>query len=384
MLTVLQVIPELETGGAERTTVDVAAAIAAAGGRALVASRGGRLEGELAAAGGELHRLALHAKDPWRLMMNAIRLAAIARAEEVDIIHARSRAPAWSALWAARATGRAFVTTYHGTYKGGSALKRFYNSVMARGDVVIANSNFIAQHVRRTHATPESRLAVIPRGSDMAALDPAAVTPERVEALRLVWGISADERRPIALLPGRLTRWKGQALAIEALALLKAEDGAAPALLVMVGDDQGRTGYRGELEALIAARGLSREAVLAGHCADMPAAFALSDVVLSPALEPEAFGRVAVEAQAMGRPVIVADHGGARETVVSGEGGLLAAPGDAGALAAALARVLAMSPQERLAMGARGSQRVRRLFTVEAMTAATLAAYARALERRAA
>ncbi len=378
-MNVLQVIPELDAGGAERTTLDVAAALVRAGGRALVASRGGRLADELAASGGELVLMPAHAKDPVTLTRNAVRLARLAKREGVDIIHARSRAPAWSALWAARTVRRPFVTTYHGAYNARSGLKRLYNSVMARGDAVIANSAYIASLIRAEHGELAPEITVIPRGVDTVALDPGAVAPERVAALRAAWGVAGT--RPVVLMPGRLTRWKGQAVMIEALALLRAGGGSAVDL-VMPGDDQGRTEYRAELEALIASRGLGDSVHLAGHCSDMPAAYAAADVVVSASIEPEAFGRVAVEGACMARPVIATDHGGARETVESGVGGLLVPPGDASAMVRALGEILALSPAARQEMGARGAARARSRFSVEVMQAATLRLYEELMTRR--
>ncbi len=375
MLTVLQVTPELSAGGVERTTIDMARALTGAGGRALVASAGGRLEDELRAAGGELIRLPAASKNPLVMARNAARLIHCVRDCDVDIVHARSRAPAWSALWAARATGARLVTTYAGIHTARGPLKRFYNSVMARGDRVIANSHFTAAHVRAEHGVPEARLRVIPRGVDVDALDPLIVSPERAGAVRAAWGFDgAAPGAPIVLLPGRLTRWKGQDVAIRACARLAAAHG--PDMhLVIVGDDQGRRGYRDELAALIAAEGVADRVTLAGHCSDMPAAYAVSDVVISASVEPEAFGRVAVEAQCMGRPVIATDHGGARETIEEGRTGRLAKPGDADALARALGEVLSLSPGARLAMGDQGAERARRLFSVAAMQSATLRVY---------
>jgi len=377
-MNVLQVIPELDAGGAERTTLDIAAAVAAQGGRALVASRGGRLEDELAALGGELVRLPMQTKNPFTLLANVKKLADLAAANAIDIIHARSRAPAWSALRAARTAGCGFVTTYHGTYNAKSDLKRWYNSVMARGDVVIANSQFIADRIRAEHGDLARSIVVIPRGLDMAKLNEAAVGAERVSALRAAWGVAADETRPIVVMPGRLTRWKGQLAMIAAFARLASSEGAGEkpnALLVMPGDDQGRAEYRAELESAITARGLRGGVVLPGHCADMPAAYALADIVVSASIEPEAFGRVAAEGQAMGRPVIATDHGGARETVQNGVTGRLVAPDDADAMAEALRAILEMSTDARAAMGAAGAKRARTLFSVEAMQAATLRVY---------
>ncbi len=376
---VLQVIPELDAGGAERTTLDIAAALARRGDGALVASRGGRLDAELKRLGGDLRPMPVQSKNPAVMLANAYRLAGLAAREKVDIVHARSRAPAWSALGAARMAGCAFVTTYHGAYNAKTKLKRFYNSGMARGDVVIANSSYIADRIRSEHGDVANDIVVIPRGVDTAELDPAAVAPVRINGLAQHWGL--DRMRPMVLMPGRLTRWKGQAVMIEAFALMKAAEGP-DAVLVMPGDDQGRTEYRAELEGLIDSHGLGDSVILAGHCEDMPAAYAAADVVVSASTDPEAFGRVAVEGAVMARPVVATDHGGARETVEDGVGGVLVPPGDADAMAAALTRILSLSPSARLEMGAKGAERARRLFSVQAMQAATLRLYDDLLARR--
>ncbi|MDR3508389.1 MAG: glycosyltransferase family 4 protein [Caulobacteraceae bacterium] len=380
--TLLQVTPELETGGAEQTTIDMAAAVVRAGGRALVASRGGRMAGWLAEAGGELVPMPVQSKNPLMILANARRLAELIRREKVDLIHARSRAPAFSALWAARATGIPFVATYHGVYEAKGPLKRWYNSVMTRGAAVIANSHYTKAHILAEHRLAPDKVIAIPRGVDLRRFDPALVTPERVDALRSAWGVAADDARVKILLAGRLTRWKGQGLLIEAAARLKAK-GLDNFLILLVGDDQGRDGYRAELEAAIAKAGLEGQVKLTGHCADMPAAYLIADIVVAPSLKPEPFGRTAVEPQIMGRPVIAAAHGATSETVEAGQTGWLAAPGDPEAWADALASAIALPAAERLAIGQAGRARATRLYSVDAMCEATLDVYAKVLETRA-
>jgi glycosyltransferase involved in cell wall biosynthesis len=379
--TLLQVVPRLDTGGAEQTTIDVAAAVHAAGGRAVVASMGGRMEPALASAGGELARMTVHSKNPLTVLANALRLAALVRRRKVDLLHVRSRAPAFSAVLAARLTGVPLIATYHGVYNARSGLKRWYNGVMTRGEAVIANSQFTRTHVTAQHRVDPARVVAIPRGVDIARFDPAAVTDERKAALAQAWGLDPADRRVKILLAGRLTRWKGQALAIGAAARLKAE-GRADFLLILAGDSQGRAGYQAELEAAIAGHGLQDQVRIVGHCADMPAAYALCDLAIAPSLDPEAFGRTAVEPQAMGRPVIAADHGATRETVVPGETGWLVPPGDEAAWARALAVALDAGAEGRARIGAAARERARRLYSVQAMCAATLRVYAEVLERR--
>jgi glycosyltransferase involved in cell wall biosynthesis len=369
---ILQVIPELEAGGAERTTIEVAEAVVAAGGRCLVASLGGRLEGELADAGGELVRLDMKTKNPLSLWRNAALLAALIEREGVDLVHARSRAPAWSAKWAARRTGRAFVTTYHGTYTAKSGLKRRYNAVMAAGDRVIANSSFIADHVRAEHGVGEDRLRVIPRGVDMARFDPGQVAPERIAALRAHWGVQPGEM--VILLPGRLTAWKGQLFFIEAL------DGVRPGKLrlVCLGDAQGRTEYQARLRTAAQDRGLTL--ALPGHASDMPAAYLAADLVVCPSLQPEAFGRTAAEALAMGAPVIAAAHGGALEVIDPGVAGELAAPGDISAWRSAVTQALETPGGARSARAQAGRARITSQFSTAALQSATLQVYRELLE----
>jgi glycosyltransferase involved in cell wall biosynthesis len=380
--TLLQVTPELETGGAEQTTLDVAHAVINAGGRSLVAARGGRMASRLEADGGRLAQMPVQSKNPLVMLGNAARLSDLIKRERVSLVHARSRAPAFSALWAADSNRVPFVATYHGVYNARSSLKRWYNAVMTRGDVVIANSEFTRAHVIAEHAIDPGRVVAIPRGIDLGRFTPGLVTPARLDALRRAWRLDPGERRLVVLLAGRLTRWKGQGLIIEAAHILKGR-GIDRFVIVMTGDDQGRSDYRAELERETAARGLEAEIRLAGHCDDMPAAYALCDLAIAPSIEPEAFGRTAVEPQVMGRAVIAADHGAARETVVRDETGWLAAPGDPAAWADALQTAIEAGAGRRAAMGEAGRTRARRLYSVDAMCEATLAVYARVLEARA-
>lgn len=315
---ILQIIPALNAGGAERTTVDIAEAIAAAGGRALVATEGGRLVGELQAKGGVWLPFPADSKNPAAMALNVLKLANLCRREGVSLIHARSRAPAWVALGAARRLKLPFVTTYHGSYSGLSGVKVLYNSVMARGDVVIANSHYTADLIRNRHPDQaKDRIRVIHRGTDLSTFSPGAATAGRVEALRRSWGVASHER--IILLAARLTAWKGQRVLIEAAALLR-DRGLKDIAVVLAGDAQGRTSYERELDSLVAARGLGGIVRRVGHCNDMPAAFRAASVVAVPSVEPEAFGRSAVEAQALGTPVVVTDIGAVPETVLAPPG----------------------------------------------------------------
>ncbi|MEE2922305.1 MAG: glycosyltransferase family 4 protein [Pseudomonadota bacterium] len=371
--TILQVAPELSAGGVERTVLEVTEAIVAAGGRALLASRGGRQEAAFEALGGELFRMDAKSKNPVVLKLNEGKLKRLIAREGVDLVHARSRAPAWSAYWAARAMGVPFVTTYHGAYSGKTKLKKRYNSVMAKGDLVIANSQWIAEHVKTEHGVPFEKVVTIPRGVDLVAFDPSAVPVERVRAIRFALGLAEDSRK-ILLLPGRLTEWKGQLVAIEAMGLLSPEerDGL---VLVLAGDAQGRRNYVERLEQAVVAHGLDRGVIMSEHITDMPAAYLASDIVLAPSVRPEAFGRVAAEASAMARPVIVSDHGGGRETVIDGETGARVEPGNAQSLAGAIRALLSVGALARDGMGRAGQLHVRQHFSKQGLQAATLGVY---------
>ncbi|MCR6629371.1 MAG: glycosyltransferase family 4 protein [Magnetospirillum sp.] len=367
---VLQVLPAMVTGGVERGTVEVAQALSEAGYKAVVASEGGPMVRELTRCGALHVELPLSSKNPLVMRANVGRLEAVIREHQVDIVHARSRAPAWSALAAASRTGAHFMTTFHGTYNlGGLGLKHLYNSVMTKGERVIAISEFIAEHMRRVYGTAPEKIRVVPRGVDLAKFDPVRVSAERIIQLAHRWRL--PDGFPVIMLPGRLTRWKGQEVLIHALAEL----GRSDVRCLLVGSDQGRTGYRQELMDLIRRLGLTAVVHIVDECNDMPAAYMLTDVAVSASTDPEAFGRVVVEAQAMGRPVIAADHGAPRETILPGRTGWLVTPGDPSSLAHALDRFLKLSAEERGDMAQLAQTFVRANFTKEAMCARTLAVY---------
>jgi glycosyltransferase involved in cell wall biosynthesis len=312
------------------------------------------------------------------MLANARRLARLIEARRVDLVHARSRAPAWSALIAARRTGRPFVTTYHGAYASPGLFKNFYNSVMARGDLVIANSRYTADLIAARHHVPKDRIRVIYRGVDLAKFSPDEVVQNRLGRLGALWGVS--ERRPVVLQAARLTSWKGQTLVIEAARQLLRADRLGEAVIIMAGDPQGRDAYQRDLERLIARSGLTDCVRLVGHCDDMPAAFALAQVAVIASTSAETFGRTSIEAQAMGCPVIVSDIGAAPETILPDPGkqddtGWIVPCRDPAAIAERIAEALALSPEQRAALGARARRRVATKFSLRQMQRATLAVY---------
>jgi len=382
ILSVLQVTPELNAGGVERTTLEIAEAISRAGGLALIASAGGRLEPDLETAGGNLIKLPVHTKNPITALANAWALARIIKQRKVSIVHARSRAPAWSAMIAARMAGVPFVTTFHGIYNARSGPKRYYNSVMAKGDVVIANSEYTREHILANYDIKAERVVTIPRGVDVDAFDRAKISEDAIAAMRASWQVAANDPRLVVIVPARLTRWKGQLVMIEALALIeKRRPGAVK--VVFAGDAQGRSSYVEDMTAAIDKHGLREAVALAGHLRQMPEAFAASDIAVFPVIEPEAFGRGAIEAQAMGVPVVASNIGGFTETVREGETGLLTPAGNAAALAAAIERMIDLGPQKRAEMGRSGAARVRALYSKTALQSATLAVYQRVLREAA-
>lgn len=370
---ILQVIPELGPGGAEQGCIDIAAELVASGALAIVVSNGGSRVPELARIGATHINLPVHSKNPVVMWKNIHALKKLITRYGVNIVHARSRAPAWSALYACRGTRAHFMTTCHAPYNIKNETKRFYNSSIAGGERVIAISNYVAEYLKNNYAIDDTRIRLIPRGIPLDKFHPTAVTPERMITLSNEWRIPDGSH--IVMLPGRLTRWKGHHVLIDALEKLGRKD----LFGVIIGSDQGRKEYRAELEALIAAKGLGGQIRMVDHCKDMPAAYMLAGCVVCPSVEPEGFGRVPVEAQAMGRPIIAADHGGAQETIIPGQTGWLTPPGDAEALAQAITEAMSLNPTQRAMLATRAMAHVAAHFTKEQMADRTLNVYAELL-----
>ena len=384
--TILQIIPMLDAGGAERTTIDIAEGIAQAGARSLVATEGGRLVGELQAKGGLWIPFPAATKNPLAMALNVGRLAQILKAEKVDLVHARSRAPAWVALAACRLTGTGFMTTYHGAYSGLSAPKLLYNSVMARGEVVIANSHFTAERIQAQFRMNPTCLRVIHRGTNFETFSPDRVSPARIEKIRRGWLVAPEER--VVLLAGRLTPWKGQKVLIRAAQVLR-ERGYRDLVFILAGDPQGRDGYVREIDQLISGNQLGGVVRRVGHVSDMPAALAASALVAVPSTAPEAFGRVAVEAQAMGVPVVVSNLGAVPETVLAPpqvrpdqRTGWRVAPDNPEELADAIAEAIDLMPSAFQQLADRARTHVMARFSLERMVSETLDCYSALLADR--
>ncbi len=374
---ILQILPRLETGGVERGTVEIASALKNAGWTPVVVSGGGRMVVDLNRMGVEHITLPVYSKNYFVMRKNADTLAKLIKEKNVDIIHARSRAPAWSAKWAAQKANIPFLTTFHGAYNMGPfKIKRGYNKVMAEGDLVIAVSEFIKRHIMENYGTPEERIRLIHRGVDIDRFDAKKVTPDRMIALAKKWRVPED--MPVIMLPGRLTRWKGQTVLLDALARMEHKN----LRCLLVGSDQGRVGYRCELENKLKKLNLEGTVQLVDNCTEMEVAYMLTDIAISASTDPEAFGRVVPEAQAMGRIVIGTNHGGATETIQDGVTGFLVPPADPDALAKALDKALSMTPEERETMAKNSIERVRSEFSKALMCSKTLDVYAELLNAK--
>jgi glycosyltransferase involved in cell wall biosynthesis len=370
---ILQILPQLEPGGTGRGAVDLARHLIDRGWSALVASNGGAAEAELTGYGGRSFRLPAHSTNPLVMRANIRRLQRVIRERGVRLVHAHARAPAWSACYAARRCKVPFVTTVHGLYAGGRGLlKKRFNAIMARGDRVIALSDFVAEHIRRHYGVPEERLRVIRRGIDTRQFDPDAVDRRRIDALAEQWRLPPDSK--VIVVPARVVRDQGHRILLEAVAKLPRRRFLC---LILEGPD----GRAGEIDGLIGALELGSVVRIAGSCDDMPAALMLADVVALPtSAASDPLGRLSVQAQAMGKPVIVTDLGGLGETLMPAATGWLVGPGDADALAHALELALAMPDEARARLAVRARRFVTRSFSLEQMGDATMKVYRELLD----
>lgn len=369
-IVVLQVLPELGQGGVELGTIEIASELQKRGIENYVASEGGRMEYNLERIKVKHFTLPLKTKNIFKMYLNSLRLARIIKKYGITIVHARSRAPAWSAYWAAKRCGVHFVTTFHGTYGLGPwGIKKFYNKIMTYGERVIAISNHIKQHILKNYKTDESKIRLIHRCVNMENFNVETTSAERM--IKYLEDNNIPEDKPIVTLIGRLTNWKGQKLLIEALHLIDNED----FFCVIIGDDQGRKKYSSELRKMIANYNMTDRFLFIRNVKDIPAAMMVSDVVLSTSIEPEAFGRIAIEGQAMGRVVVASNIGGSVETVIDGVTGRLYESTSAKALAEAIEWALHLSTDEREKIGAAGIKNVKEHFTKQIMCDKTIEVY---------
>ena len=377
-LTVLIVVPTLHAGAADAGAIDLARILKSGGHRIIVASLGGRLENGIGAA--EFVRLDVASQNPVVMAKCALTLARLVRERHCDVIHAHGRSAAWSAYVAARWCRVPLLTTWYKGFREQNLFKRLYNGVMARGERVIAVSDQIAELIAERHRVPADRIAVVPASIDAEPFDPAAVSAERIDAIRRAWGVRPDTK--VILVVGRMLRRKGHHVAVKAVHRLK-ERGLKDFVCVFAGEDQGGTHYTGELWDLVSTTGTTDVVRLAGAVDDMPAAYAASTVVVSAAVQPEGLQRAILEAQAMARPVVVSTLAAGPEAVLAPPAvaeermtGLRVPADDEAALAAALIRLFALSDGQRAAIGARGRAWVTAQFDAQGIAGTMLALYA--------
>ena len=367
---VLQVLPHLNSGGLVSGAVEISEALQKTGMNSFVASAGGRREREITKAGGKVINFSLGSKNPIIMLLNVYKLSRIIKKYKINIIHARSRAPAWSAYFAAKKMGIPFVTTFHGTYSIQNKLKKIYNSIMVKGDRVIAISRFINNHILSNYNIDKDKIVTIHRGINIERFNYLKVADERLISLLNIFNIPEDSF--VVLLPGRITRWKGHILLIEAIFKLQRSD----IICLFVGDSQGRNKYYAELEKILDKFKLKNNFRIIPNQSDMATIYKLADVVVSSSLDPEAFGRVIVEAQAMGRPTISANHGGGSEIIIDGLTGWLFKPGDADDLSDKINKALSLNKDNRDKLAINAIKRAKLNFNNEMMCVKTLQVYA--------
>ena len=377
-LKVLQVIPKLGYGGAETGCYDIAHYLPENGCKSFIVTSGGELLKFVDKSKVKVFRLPVQSKNPILILINAIILTFIILLNNISIIHARSRAPAWSCLIASKITSRKFVTTFHGTYNFKSSLKKLYNSVMVRSDLIIAGSNFIFSHIKENYSNylnKKKKLLVVFRGINVDYFDPTTKLEIEEKKLLKQWEIEKDKK--IILLPGRLTTWKGQEVFIEAINLVNIELGYEAFYAVILGSDQGRDLYKKKLIRLSEQYRLTKQLRFIDHCKDMALAYKVSDIIVSASIEPEAFGRVSVEAQSMEKPIIASNIGGSNETVVDEKTGYLFKAGDAKSLSQKILKTLTIDETQLKLIGNEGRKNIVQKFNVEKMCFSTYSEYKR-------
>ena len=380
-LNVLQVIPKLGYGGAETGCYDIAHFLPENECGSFVATSGGELLKFVKRDKVKILRLPVHSKNPLLMIFNTFVLILYIIFFKINIVHARSRAPAWSCYFASLLTRRVFVTTFHGTYNFKSSIKKFYNSIMLRAKLTIAGSNFIFGHINENYSeylSKKKKLRVIFRGINIDYFNPKNISILKQEKLKQEWGLASNKFT--ILLPGRLTYWKGQEKFIESLNILIEDYNITNFQAVILGSDQGRKVYSKKLINLVQRYSLNKKIKFIQHCKDMPLAYSLADVVVSASIEPEAFGRFSVEAQSMGKPIIASNIGGSKETIVNKKTGFLYKHDDPRELAKSLKTVIQLSPDELKSIGNEGRKNITKKFDVEIMCQTNLKEYKRLIK----
>ena len=375
-LKVLQVIPKLGYGGAETGCYDIAHYLPENGCKSFIVTSGGDLTKFINKEKVKLIKLPVHSKNPLLILLNTLALIFIIIFNNITIVHARSRAPAWSCLFATKITRRKFVTTFHGTYNFNNKLKRFYNSVMVKSNLIIAGSNFIFSHIKNNYSDYldiKNKLLVIFRGINVDYFDPTTKTEVEEKKLLNNWGI--EENKKIILLPGRLTSWKGQELFLEAINMVNIQLGYEAFYAVILGSDQGRDLFKKKLIRLSEQYRMTKQVKFIDHCKDMSLAYKVSDIIVSSSIEPEAFGRVAVEAQSMQKVIIASDIGGSNETVINEKSGYLFESGNAKSLSDKILKVLNLDETTIKTIGIEGRKNIVSKFNVEKMCFSTYSEY---------
>ena len=375
---VLQVIPRLGYGGAETGCYDIAHYLPENNCKSFIVTSGGELIKFINKEKVKLIRLPVQSKNPLLIFLNSIILIAIILFYNITIVHARSRAPAWSCLIATKLTRRKFVTTFHGTYNFSGKIKKFYNSVMVRSDLIIAGSNFIFSHIKENYSEflkSTKKFLVIFRGINTDYFDASTKLESEEKEILKKWEINKEKK--IVLMPGRLTSWKGQELFIEAVNLVKIELGYEAFHVVILGSEQGRDLYKKKLVSLTEQYRLTNQIKFINNCNDMALAYKVSDIIVSASIEPEAFGRVAVEAQSMQKLIIASNIGGSNETIVDGKTGILFESGDAGSLCKKIIQAITMDESTIQLIGKEGRKNIIKKFNVEKMCFSTYSEYKR-------
>ncbi len=375
---VLQVIPKLGYGGAETGCYDIAHYLPENNCESFIVTSGGELIKFINRKKVKLIRLPVHSKNPLIILFNSIFLIGIILIYDISIVHARSRAPAWACLLATKLTRRKFVTTFHGTYNFKGKLKKFYNSVMVRSNLIIAGSNFIFSHIKENYSnliSKKKKFLVIFRGINIDYFDPSTKTEDDEIKLLKKWEI--EKNKKLILMPGRLTSWKGQELFLEAINLVNIDLGYEPFNVVILGNDQGRDLYKKKLIRLTEQYRMTKQVKFIDHCKDMALAYKIADIIISASIEPEAFGRVSVEAQSMEKIIIASNIGGSNETIIDEKTGFLFESGDPKSLSKKIIRAITMDETSLKKIGIEGRKNIIKKFNVEKMCFSTYSEYKR-------